>query len=100
MWDELNNAWPQMGTRPRRLWELIRITPEKWRLHSRSGASGGFWAVGIIGRDVIWYNEVERCFMRSAYQTSGIIAETSGHAGALHEVVQGLLKSIEGDALS
>jgi hypothetical protein len=38
--------------------------------------------------------------MRSAYQTSGIIAETSGHAGALHEVVQGLLKSIEGDALS
>jgi hypothetical protein len=100
IWDELNSAWPQMGIRQQRLWEIIRVAPEKWRLHSHSDTLSGFWAVGIIGRNVIWYNQAEGCFMRSAYQTSGIIAEASGHAGNLHDVVQGLLKTIEGDALS
>jgi hypothetical protein len=33
-----------------RIWEVIKITPEKWQQRPYGDAGGGFWAVGLIGR--------------------------------------------------
>src|ERR1700675_4644614 len=46
----------------RRLWELIRIEPVKWQLHPYGDGGGGFWAVGIFGQEVLWYNDIEEGF--------------------------------------
>lgn len=42
----------------RRLWEMIRIEPTKWRQHPWGDGGGGFWVVGLIGRQVLWYNDI------------------------------------------
>ena len=63
----------RMQPRARRLWESIRIDPEKWRLPPYGDGGGGFWAVAVIGRSVIWYNDVDEGFNRSRYSTYGEI---------------------------
>lgn len=57
------------------LWKSIRITPEKWPQHPWGDLGGGFWVVGIFGRTVIWYNDIEDGFNLSGYRPGNIIHE-------------------------
>ena len=57
----------------RRLWDAIRVEPEKWQQHPYGDAGGGFWVVALIGRTVIWYNDIEEGFNRSVYSEYGVI---------------------------
>ena len=61
--------------RPRRLrlWEAIRIAPEKWREDGYGTEGGGFWAVAVVGRQVLWYNDIEEGFNWSPYAVAGEI---------------------------
>jgi len=63
----------RMSAACRRLWEAVRVEPEKWALHPYGDAGGGFWVVAIIGRSVIWYNDIEEGFNRSRYSCHGRI---------------------------
>ncbi|WP_417352863.1 hypothetical protein [Flavobacterium alkalisoli] len=54
------------------LWELIKIEPEKWE-ETEFGNEGGFWAVAIFGKNVIWYNDIEEGFNISPYKIYGKI---------------------------
>ncbi|HXS51225.1 MAG TPA: hypothetical protein VN782_01735 [Usitatibacter sp.] len=63
----------RMSAACRRLWEAVRVEPEKWALHPYGDAGGGFWVVAIIGRSVIWYNDIEEGFNRSRYSSHGRI---------------------------
>ncbi len=45
----------RMDPRARRLWEAIRIDPEKWQLPPYGDTGHGFWVVALIGQSVIWY---------------------------------------------
>ena len=62
--------------RPRilRLWESIRIPPEKWREDRYGSEGGGFWAVAVVGNQVLWYNDIEDGFNWSPYVVAGDIA--------------------------
>jgi len=40
--DDINNAWRRMSLDQRRVWEWIRIDPEKWVEHSYGDEGGGF----------------------------------------------------------
>ena len=42
------------------LWRAIRIDPEKWQQSPFGDAGGGFWAVGLLGRSVIWGQRYRR----------------------------------------
>lgn len=47
----------------------------KWQQHPYGDPGGGFWVVALIGRTVIWYNDVEEGFNRSCYSVYGEIED-------------------------
>ncbi len=54
-------------------WELVKIYPEKWDEKTYGPEGNGFWAVGLIGRKVIYYNDIEEGFNVSDFKTYGTI---------------------------
>ena len=52
-------------------WKLIKIHPEKWTEMSYGQEGNGFWVVGLIGRTIVWYNDIEEGFNISDYKTYG-----------------------------
>ena len=72
---EIESGIAQMTPEQRLLWSRICITPEKWGLHPEGDSGGGFWVVAIIGKSVIWYNDIEEGFNRSTYSSYGAIGE-------------------------
>jgi len=67
----IGQGYARMTQPQQRLWDAIRIDPEKWQQHPYGDAGGGFWAVGLVGRTVIWYNDLEDGFNRSVYSIHG-----------------------------
>ena len=55
-----------------RLWEAIRIEPEKWEQHPYGDQGNGFWAVGLVGLEVSgasrWLQGM-RCEVQSSGQS-------------------------------
>lgn len=93
--DRLNAAWSRMTRRQQLLWEAIRIDPEKWQLEPYGDSIGGFWAVALLGRVVVWYNEIEDGFNRSRYTSYGLIDEYWCNQDDLALTVQQILNDLE-----
>ena len=85
----------RMSAPCRRLWEAIRIEPEKWTLPPYGDAGGGFWVVAIIGRSVIWYNDIDEGFNRSGYSGYGRIDDYWRNDDELEVAVGYLRNAIE-----
>jgi hypothetical protein len=85
----------RMSAPCRRLWEAARIEPEKWTLHPYGDAGGGFWVVAIVGRSVIWYNDIEEGFNRSGYSGYGRIDDYWCNQDELEVAVSYLRNTIE-----
>jgi hypothetical protein len=83
-----------MNAHQERLWEAIRITPEKWALPPWGDLGGGFWVVAIIGEMVIWYNDIEEGFNRSNYRRYGTIEQYRCNQDELEHSVQGVMDVI------
>ena len=75
--------------------ELIKIYPEKWNEETHGKEGRGFWVVGLIGRKVIYYNDIEEGFNISEYKTYGVIEEYFCHQDALRHAVQRLFDLIK-----
>ena len=71
----ISQGYQRMNPKQQRLWQAIRIEPEKWQQHPYGDQGGGFWVVGLIGRAVLWYNDIEEGFNRSSFSTYGLIEE-------------------------
>jgi hypothetical protein len=78
-----------------RVWEAIRIDPEKWCQHPYGDAGGGFWVVAIVGRTVIWYNDIEDGFNRSRYSAYATIDDYWCNQDELEVTVQYLMNALE-----
>ena len=85
----------RMSAPQRKLWEAIRIEPEKWQLPPYGEAGGGFWVVAIVGRSVIWYNDMEEGFNRSRYSEYGRIDDYWRNQDELEVTLGYLVTSIE-----
>ena len=85
----------RMSAPQRRLWEAIRIAPEKWQLAPYGDPGGGFWVVALIGRNVIWYNDAEEGFNRSHYGSYGEIGEYWRNDDELEVTVGYLMLALE-----
>jgi hypothetical protein len=72
IWHEINAAWSRMDFKQRRVWDAIRILPERWTQQKLLHAHGS-WVVAVIGRTLIWYDEVEEGFVVSLWTTYGLI---------------------------
>jgi len=75
LWDLINDGMAEFSASESRFYEAIRVQPEKWCLEPWSQAGGGFWVVGVIGRTVLWYNDIEDGFNSSAYEKYGFIRD-------------------------
>lgn len=95
IWEYINNAEDKMNLKQKRLWEIVKIIPEKWEQDDYGKVSGGFWVVAIFGNQVIWYNDIEYGFNRSTYYEYGKINEFWCNQDELEVVVQNLLYDIE-----
>ncbi|MGA2551781.1 MAG: hypothetical protein ABSF50_16655 [Burkholderiaceae bacterium] len=63
----------RMTESQRCLWNAVRIAPEKWQQIPYGEAGLGFWVVAVIGKTVLWYNDIEEGFNRSRYSIYGKI---------------------------
>lgn len=95
LWDMINEETARMGIRQGRLWEVMRIFPGKWRLRGWGDEGGGFWAVGLLGELVLWYNDIEEGFNISPYNVYGEIGEYRCSQDELGLAVQKLLWLVE-----
>lgn len=85
----------RMTPAQRRLWEAIRIEPEKWQQHPFGDNGRGFWVIGLIGRTVIWFNDIEDGFNRSRFSEYGTIDDYWCNQDELEVAVQYLLRALE-----
>jgi hypothetical protein len=90
----LDASATRMSLPQRRLWEIIRIVPQKWASHPYGDLGGGFWAVALLGQTVIWYNDIEDGFNRSSYTVFGTIDTYWCNQDPLEIAVQHLLHAI------
>jgi len=73
--DLINESRKCMNPLERRFWDAISFHPEKWQQHPYGASGSGFWAVAVIGRTVVWYNDIEHGFNRSQYLKFGQIPQ-------------------------
>ena len=95
LWGKLISAEGRMNPQVLRLWETIKILPEKWTEQTYGTVGGGFWVVAIIGNRVIWFNDIEDGFNCSSYVVAGKLAEYFCNQDELEMAVQHVLTIIE-----
>ena len=76
-------------------WELIRIHPEKWIEETYGKEGNGFWVVGLIGRKVIYYNDIEDGLNVSDYKTYGTIDNYFCNQDELTQTISRLFELIK-----
>jgi len=84
-----------MSLPQRRLWEVVKIDPEKWTQEPWGDEGGGFCVVAIYGNTVIWYNDIEEGFNRSTYESYGRIIEYWCNQDYLEWTLQHVLDEIK-----
>ncbi|MBV9772525.1 MAG: hypothetical protein JO040_01160 [Gemmatimonadetes bacterium] len=57
------------------LFRRAAIPLEKWRLSPHGDRGGGFWAVAVHEKNVLWYNDIEHGFNVSCFVRWGEIPE-------------------------
>jgi hypothetical protein len=78
-----------------KIWEIIKIHPQKWSEETYGKHGGGFWVVAIIGSSVLWFNDIEDGFNQSFYTESGKIAEYWCNQDRLERAVQSVINLIK-----
>ena len=78
-----------------RVWQAVRVQPQKWRQDPYGNEGGGFWVVGLIGKTVIWYNDREEGFNRSRYTRHGTIEDYWCNQDELEVTVAYLVAALE-----
>jgi hypothetical protein len=94
LWDLMNAACDRMTVPQARLWDVIRISPEKWTQRPHGVTSGGFWAVALLGSSVVWYNDLENGFNRSRFVRYGEILEFGCNQDNLEVALQWILNEL------
>jgi hypothetical protein len=94
VWDLINAAVGRMTVPQERFWDAIRILPEKWAQEPYGNQDGGFWAVAVMGRTVVWYNNIEGGFNFSRYSTYGAIGQYFANQEGLEFVIQELMEIV------
>lgn len=95
LWDKINAAEYRMDSEQKRLWNLIRIPPQKWSQGPYGTEGGGFWVVAILGSLVVWYNDIEEGFNCSSYSQFGVINDYWCNQDELEYTIQNLCAAIQ-----
>jgi hypothetical protein len=94
--DRVSQGCAAMSEASRRLWDAVRIPPEKWKQHPYGDTGNGFWVVGLVGRTAIWFNDIEDGFNRSVYSTYGVIEDYWCNQDELNVTIDYLANALAG----
>ncbi|MDH2433789.1 hypothetical protein QCD60_14545 [Pokkaliibacter sp. MBI-7] len=94
IWDAINESYDQMTLEQRRVWEVIKLCPQKWSQEPYGNEGDGFWVVALIGNTVIWFNDIEDGFNRSTFSEFGKINEYRCNQDKLEWQVQNVINQI------
>jgi hypothetical protein len=75
-------------------WQHVKINPEKWDGEDYGKGGGGFWIVGIYGKNAIWYNDIEEGFNVSSFNTYGLINNYAYEQYELNHIIYQLYNSL------
>lgn len=78
-----------------KFWEYIKIIPEKWQENTMGNDGGGFWVVAILGKSVIYYNDIEEGYNLSTFIDYGKIENYNCSQMELHEMIESLFYEID-----
>jgi hypothetical protein len=78
-----------------RLWNTVRVEPQRWKQDPYGREGNGFWVVALIGQTVIWYNDLEEGFNRSRYSEFGTIDDYWCNQDELEVTVGFLMAALE-----
>jgi hypothetical protein len=93
--DLINESWQRMSLPQRRLWEVIRIEPTKWKQDPWGNKGGGFWVVAVYGQIAIWFNDIEDGFNRSRCKMFGVLDDYYCNQDELEWTIQHVLDEIK-----
>jgi len=88
------DAYQRMSPGQRAFWEQIAIYPEKWQQHPYGDLGGGFWVAAIMGRQIIWYNDIEGGWNSSTYSVYGTFTDYWCNQDKLEWSVEGFRGNI------
>jgi hypothetical protein len=91
----IHNSEKELNGELLNFWKLIKIHPEKWAEKSYGKEGNGFWVIALIGRNVIYYNDIEEGFNISEYKTYGNIEEYVCNQDNLNWVITRLFDLIK-----
>lgn len=81
-----------------RMWDVVKIEPERWTARRYGSEAPSFWVIGLFGKRVIWYNEIEREFTVSSFETYGEIGEgDSPCQNELSPILEFLILRVDGE---
>lgn len=75
-------------------WNYVKIYPEKWKEKTMGEIGGGFWVVAIMGKTVIYYNDIEEGYNQSPFSAYGEINEYSCNQSELFGIIESLYYEI------
>lgn len=82
IWDLINDTFLKMSFPQKRVWERVKIFPEKWSYEPKPNLKKKVWVVGIIGKQAVWYDDVfdemDDDFCVSDYERYGQIGTFCG----------------------
>ena len=76
-------------------WQLIRVTPSKWKEPNYGTEGNGFWVVAICGKYIVWYNDIEEGFNISTYSVYGEISQYHCNQDELSWTVERLFSLVK-----
>ena len=93
--DSINKAYDRMSIAQRKLWEVIKVSPQKWQQEPYGDEGEGFWVVAIFGNSVIWFNDIEKGYNTSSYSIFGTINEYRCNQDELEWQIQNVINQIK-----
>lgn len=94
IWDEINAAAARMNPEQERMWECIRIMPERWAEPKYGSEGPGSWVVALMGQTVIWYDHIEEGFTFSDFVSYGTINKYASGDLSLEGAIQWLINRL------
>ncbi|WP_417535056.1 hypothetical protein [Marinobacterium stanieri] len=94
IWDLINKSYERMTVEQCRIWEVIKVIPEKWAQEPWGNEGKGFWVVAVVGQTVIWFNDIEDGFNRSQFEEFGRIKDYFCNQDELEWQVQNVIDDL------
>lgn len=84
-----------MTDKEKRYWDAVKIYPEKWHEETYGAQGGGVWVVGLLGKNVLWYNDIEDGFNVSRFSEYGRLDEYWANQDDLLSIIRRFVWHLE-----